>query len=126
MDVNSPQKYRSLQGKAHGLEAGFLSAITLCGAIWATDLPTYLGFTIFPQQYLGLFWALILASIFLLVPATASSPRDRVPWYDWIGVVLSLTVGFYIMVLYPRLLYVLAVSTPDKYLLGGVFAPASV
>jgi TRAP transporter 4TM/12TM fusion protein len=114
-----PQKYRSPQGTARRVEVGLLSAITVCGAIWATDLPNYLGFTFFRQQYLGLFWALILASVFLLVPARASSPRDRVPWYDWIAVVLSLTVGFYVMVLYPRLLFVLAVSTPDKYLLGA-------
>jgi TRAP transporter 4TM/12TM fusion protein len=114
-----PQRYRSLHGTARTVETSFLSAITICGALWATDIPTYFGFAIFRQQYLGLFWALSLASIFLLVPANASSPRDRVPWYDWIGVGLSLVVGFYIMVLYPRLLYVLAVSTPDKYLLGA-------
>ncbi|MFH1489737.1 MAG: TRAP transporter fused permease subunit [Pseudomonadota bacterium] len=115
----APKKYRSLEGPARWVEAGFLSSITIFGCIWATDLLSYLGITIYRQQYLGLFWGLILASVFLLVPANITCPRNRVPWYDWILVLLSLIIGFYVLVLYPRLLFVLAVSTPDKYLLGA-------
>ncbi|MEE8396534.1 MAG: TRAP transporter fused permease subunit [bacterium] len=115
-----PSRFRSLQGFPRRLETFLLATIPVTGGLWALDLPIYLEITVLQQQYLGLFWGLVLASIFLLVPPRASSPRERVPWYDWIAVVASLAVGLNVMIDYPRLLYASALATPDKYLMGAL------
>ena len=114
----APSKYRRLQGFPRLLEVAILSSLTFTGALWAVDLAGFLELAILREQYLGLFWAQILSAVFLLVPASRRAARDRVPWYDWIAVALSLTVGLNVMFFYPTLLYTSAIATPDKVLLG--------
>ncbi len=114
----APSKYRRLKGFPRLLEVAILSSLTFTGALWAVDLAGFLELAILREQYLGLFWAQILSAVFLLVPASRRAARDRVPWYDWIAVALSLTVGLNVMFFYPTLLYTSAIATPDKVLLG--------
>ena len=102
------------------LEVFLLGLLILLGLLWVADVHTYLGFSFYREQYMGLFWALILGAVFLLVPAIASAPRDRVPWYDWIGFGLSLVVGLNVAINYQRLIYEIAIVTPEKWVLGAL------
>ena len=113
-------RFRTLRGLPRVLESLMLTTLTVSGALWALDVAGLLGFSLFREQYLGLFWGLILSTAFLLVPAHAGAPRDRVPWYDWVAFALSLLVGFNVMVFYPTLLYESALATPDKVLMGAL------
>ncbi|MFQ5849786.1 MAG: TRAP transporter permease [Candidatus Binatia bacterium] len=113
-------KFRTLQGPLKRVETSLLTLMVLSGVLFVLDVHLYLGKVILREQFLGLFLALVLASVFLGVPASGRSPRDRVPWYDLVLALLGLTVGLYVAIVYPRILFRLAVLTPDKWLLGAL------
>ena len=54
----------------------------------------------FPEAYQALFTGLILALVFLLVPASKKAPRDKLPWYDAV-----LALAIFGGCLYPALFY---------------------
>ena len=118
--LTSDTRFRSLRGVSRTVEQALLVTLTVAGALWTLELPGYVGFTWYREQYLGLFWALVLAGAFLVVPATRASPRDRVPWYDWLAALGALAVGLNLTVDYERLLFESALATPDKYLMGAL------
>ena len=67
------------------------------------DIPFYLGFAVLREQYYGLMLALLLPCAFLLVPFSKNSPKDRVPWYDFILALLGVIVGLYLAIFYHHL-----------------------
>jgi TRAP transporter 4TM/12TM fusion protein len=105
--------------------------IPVVGAFFVLDVPTYLNMaffrwdiawrlTILQEQYFGIFLAMILGNVFLIVPATRSATRDRVPWYDALLSILGVVVGLYVAFLYPRILWELGIITPDRVIVGGL------
>lgn len=118
--VETPSKFRALRGAARAAERALLLALTLTGAAWALQLHQELGQAFFKEQYLGLFLALALGAIFLGVRGHSRAPAQQVPWYDWLLCVAGLTVGGYVVVMYPSIAYRLGVLTPDKVLLGAL------
>jgi len=116
----SDSRYRSLRGISRRVEQAILVTLTVMGALWTLELPGYLGFTWYREQYLGLFWGLVLAGVFLVVPATRASSRDRVPWFDWVAAFGGLAVGLNLTFDYERLLFESALATPDKVLMGAL------
>jgi len=119
-DFSSSSKFRSLSGPADILTRALLSALTLLGAAWALGFHQSLPWAFFNQQYLGLFLALALASIFLGVKARTKEPGDRVPWHDWFFAAAGLLVGGYVAVMYPTIAYRLGILSPDRWILGGL------
>ncbi|MBI2089743.1 MAG: TRAP transporter fused permease subunit [Deltaproteobacteria bacterium] len=113
-------KFRSLSGLAKAVVRALVFALTLLGSLWALEVHNSLSWAFFKEQYLGLFLALALGSIFLGVKARASEQYDRVPWYDWLLAALGLLVGGYVTVMYPTIAYRLGVLSPDRWLLGGL------
>ena len=54
--------------------------VPVVGLVAILDLPFYFTRTsIFIQQYLALFWGLISALIFLIIPAKKGAPREGTP-----------------------------------------------
>ncbi|MFH0914790.1 MAG: TRAP transporter fused permease subunit, partial [Chloroflexota bacterium] len=53
----------------------------------------------------GISFSLIAALIFLLTPALKRSPRHRVPWYDYLIIVLAAVPSIYFAVNYTALVY---------------------
>ncbi len=88
-------KFRSLRGLVGLWEKILLTAITVAGIFFVSDVPFYLGLALLKEQYLGLFLALILGAVFLSVPPSAQADRHRVPWYDFLFSFLGLAVGLY-------------------------------
>jgi TRAP transporter 4TM/12TM fusion protein len=116
----SPSKFRSLTGAPAVLLRALLIGLASLGSLWALEIHQYFPWTFFKQQYLALFLALALSSVFLAVKARTKEEGARVPWYDWLFAIGGLAVGLYVVVLYPTIAYRLAVLSPDRWLLGGL------
>jgi TRAP transporter 4TM/12TM fusion protein len=114
-----PSKFRTLSGAPAGLVRGLLGALTVVGALWATQLHHQLSWAFFNEQFLGLFLGLALASTFLAVHARRDEAEGRIPWYDWVLAIGGLAVGGYVAVLYPTIAYRLGVLSAERALLGG-------
>ncbi len=113
-------RFRSLSGAARALLRGLLVALTLVGSLWALEIHHRLPWAFFKEQFLGLFLALALGSVFLAVKARAKERGNRVPWFDWILAAGGLAVGLYVVVMYPTIAYRLGILAPERWLLGGL------
>jgi len=60
-------------------------------------------FEAYLQRNIHLIFALPLAFIFY--PATKNSPKDRVPWYDWIFAILAMLPCLYAILNYETIIY---------------------
>ncbi|MFC1814466.1 TRAP transporter permease [Thermodesulfobacteriota bacterium] len=98
-----------------------LTLIPVTGVLWALDIQLYLGWQLHVQQMLSLMLLLILTSCFITVPARKGASRERLPWYDILFALLSLPVGGYMAVSYPRLLLEVSI-TPINIALGLIAA----
>lgn len=98
----------------------FLSvSIPIVATIFVLDLPLSLtGVSLFNQQYLALFWALVTALIFLTVPASGRSGRKEIKWYDLLLACLTVFIGLYVTFFYPQAVLTLGVPTTLRAILG--------
>jgi len=117
---SSASKFRVLSGPARVLERLFFGCVTVLGSLWGLGVQHTLPWTFFNQQYLGLFLALGLASIFVAVKARPKEPGNRVPWYDWFFALAGIVVGLYVAVFYPTIAYRLSELSPERWILGGL------
>jgi len=62
----------------------------------------------------------MLSSVFILQPATKRSPKDRVPWYDWILALASLPAGLWITVNYPGISAKIGMVSPERLIFGSI------
>jgi len=120
-------RYRTLQGPARWLELCVLCLIPITGALFVLEVSYYLqkwvpgiDFTIFREQFLGLFLALVLAGTFICKPGGKNAAATSVPWYDWLLMLASVVVGLFIAIRYPQMAYTQAVITPTKWILGAI------
>lgn len=113
-------KSPSLSGFTASLYKTFLTIIPIACIFYVVDLQSWLGLTIYKEQYLGLFIALFLSCVFLNNRAFKSSPRDRVPWYDWILVVASLVVYLNVTLFYRDLVVMVGFADPKEVIMGFV------
>jgi TRAP transporter 4TM/12TM fusion protein len=111
-------KFRSLEGFSAGLLRTFLSVIPIACVLYVADVQTSLGLTIYKEQYLGLFMALFLSCIFLRIPAFRTSPRGRVPWYDWMLVIIALVIFGNVMIFYRDLVIMVGFASPKDIIMG--------
>jgi TRAP transporter 4TM/12TM fusion protein len=97
-----------------------LFALVVAGSSWALEIQNNFPIAIFKEQYLGLFLALALTSIFLGIKGRAAEPDGTVPWYDYVLASGGLIVGGYVAVFYPTIAYRLGVISVERWLLGAV------
>ena len=119
-DFNAATKFRSLTGAARAVERVVVFSLTLVGAAWAGELHVFLNVTFFKEQFLGLFFALGMAGVFLRVKSRSDESGEHVPAYDWLCFSACLITGGYIMVMYPSIAYRLGVLSPERWILGGL------
>ena len=113
-------RFRSLSKQLRLLTKLLLIALPVMSVFFIMDTPSYLGWAFLREQYYGLFLAIVLASVFLLVPATKGAARNRVPWYDVILSILGFVVGLYVAILYPEILWWLGIITPDRVIMSTI------
>lgn len=118
--AEAPSKFRKTKGVSHVLMNCCLAMIPILGTIYITHIPLYLGISIYKMQYVSIFLTLMLTSTFLSVPATKRSPRDEIPWYDFLFVLLSLASGGYVAFYYPSIVNELGILALHRIILGGI------
>jgi TRAP transporter 4TM/12TM fusion protein len=119
-DFNPATKFRSLTGPARVLERAVVISLTVVAAAWAGEVHVFLNLTFFKEQFLGFFFALGMAGVFLRVKSRSDERGDHVPIYDWACFVACLITGGFIMVMYPSIAYRLGVLSPERWVLGGL------
>lgn len=115
-----------MTGKING-EGGILGRVKgiialvapIVGLVAILDIPLYLtGISLFPQQYLALFWGLVTALVFLSVPASKRRKKAGPCWYDYVLALMALSTGIYVTLFYPQLLITLGILSPFRVILG--------
>ena len=118
--VDVSVRRRPLGAGVKAVERGLAIALTVLGGVWALEMHTWVDLVVFKEQYLALLVTLALTAVFLGVKARRSEAGAHVPWYDWIGAVLSVIVGGYLVVRYPDLVYDLGSLEIERYVLGAI------
>ena len=116
----TPDSFRNLTGVPAVILRTLLITITVLGSLWALEIHHHFEVTFFKQQYLALFLALGLGSVFLAVKAFPKQTSNRVPWYDWLLALGGLAIGLYVTILYPTIAYRLGILSPDRWIFGGL------
>jgi len=116
----SPGRFRVLTGSPATILRVLLISLSVLGSTWALEVHNYFEIAFFKQQYLALFLALALGSVFIAVKAYPNQPGDSVPWYDWLLALGGLAVGLYVTILYPTIAYRLGILSPDRWIFGGL------
>ena len=116
----SPGRFRTLTGSPASILRALLISLSVLGSIWALEVHNYFEIAFFKQQYLALFLALALGSVFIAVKAYPKQPGDSVPWYDWLLALGGFAVGLYVTILYPTIAYRLGILSPDRWIFGGL------
>jgi TRAP transporter 4TM/12TM fusion protein len=75
-------RHRTLTGGWLAVLVGFGTAGSLLAVNQLFNLRFLVGYTLLENRYLYLLLALFFPLTFLIFPAGARAPRDRVPWYD--------------------------------------------
>jgi TRAP transporter 4TM/12TM fusion protein len=103
------------------IEGALTLLIPIVGIVAVLDIPFYLtGVSILLQQYLGLFWGLVSALIFLIVPAQKKATRETPPWYDVLGAAFSVCLGLYVTIYYPDILQTLGRIETIRVVYGAI------
>jgi TRAP transporter 4TM/12TM fusion protein len=97
-----------------------LVSVPVMGMISILNFPLYFGLSFYIQQYLSVFFGLIMALVFILVPFKKEAPRDRLPWYDLVLSTLGLMVGIYLALYYKEIVVELGLLVPSRVVLGTI------
>lgn len=114
------ERFRNLTGPYRLYERTLCFAIPVTGMFFVLDIPLYFRYSLFTQQYLGIFLGLILALLFVSLPITENAPKDYVPFYDLILSFASLGTGMYILIYYPDLIGMIGIISPVVVTLGAI------
>lgn len=111
-------KFRELQGVSNITFKSILFLIPFSGVLYILSVYQWFGFSVFLEQYTGLFLALILAGVFIGVQRTTDGAKTKVPWYDWILAMAGFSAGMYISVFYPTIVLLFGYVTLDRVILA--------
>ena len=118
MEIEESVRGRELSGFVGGLGRLLLVAIPLTGIFFLLNVPQYLGWLVFNEQYMGLFLGLGLSATYILIPVKPSTGRNVVPWYDIIAALAGFAVGLYIFIFYPSIVNSLGDIATERVILG--------
>ncbi|MET3508212.1 TRAP transporter permease [Halalkalibacter oceani] len=114
-------KYRMFKGRFPKIVVTTIFfLIPLVGIMYVLGLHQTFGLTLYAEQYIGLFLALILCPVFLYIPATKHSSKEKVPWYDWVLSVLGLYVGLYLLFYYPDIIMRMTYVSTERFLVSTI------
>ncbi len=119
MEIEENVRSRELRGLAAWATQALLIAIPLSGMFFLLDVPQRLDWQVFHEQYIGLFLALSLGAIFLLIPGSRRHVQ-RIPWYDALAAALGLFVGLYVFVKFPEISNSLGDIYTERVILGAI------
>jgi TRAP transporter 4TM/12TM fusion protein len=98
------KRRRRLSGPVEWVARLIAIALPVYSFLYIMNLLTPMGLFIYSGTHNAIFLAAVLTLVFLLVPATKSASRKRVPWYDFLLIGMSLSGVVYIAITYEALL----------------------
>lgn len=104
LEEEAPRGRRQLAGPVGTATRLLAILLPVYSFLFIMNLFAPLGIFIYSGTHNAIFLACVLALTFLLVPATEKSPRNRVPWYDWLFIACSFGSMIYIAVVFEDLL----------------------
>jgi len=111
-------RYRNLSGATSIIWQGVLFLLVGIGLIYIMGVHQKLGITLYNEQYIGLFFGLIMFSVFVGVAASKGEEGTKVPFYDWIFAIAGLIVGLYLFIFYPVIVFDFAYITTERVIVG--------
>jgi len=111
-------RYRNLSGITSLIWKGTLILLVAIGLIYILGVHQKLGITLYNEQYIGVFFALIMFTVFIGVAARKGEEGTKVPLYDWILAIVGLIVGLYLFIFYPVIVFDFAYITIDRIIVG--------
>ena len=119
LELEGDARFRTIKHRGIRLLCRLLlCAIPITALIFNFDIPSRLGVALLQEQFLGIILILVLAAVFLLVPASRRSPREGPNWIDWLLALLSVVAGGYLAAFYPTIVNEIGELTTDKVALG--------
>jgi TRAP transporter 4TM/12TM fusion protein len=119
LEIEENVRSRELSGPAAWTTQALLIAIPIAGMFFLLDVPQRFDWQVFHEQYIGLFLALSLGAIFLLIPGSKRHVQ-RIPSYDWLAAALGLFVGLYVFVKFPEISNSLGDIYTERVILGTI------
>ncbi|MBA7519916.1 hypothetical protein ES705_12004 [subsurface metagenome] len=89
------RQFRGRTGKALRI---FTILVAIYLLVYISGVLSYINVFIYPLRHNAFVLMFILVVTYIFYPASRRSPRDRVPWYDIIAILLSIAVNLYIIV----------------------------
>ena len=120
LEFTAQSRFRRHKGAIGAYERVLLALIPITGIVGILNIFLYFDISLWIQQYLAVLLALALALAPLLVPATKTSPKDQLTWYDAVLSAAGLVVGFYLAIFYPKLQATAGVITVERVILGTI------
>ena len=115
-------RFRVLTGPYRILELIIAVIVPVTGIVYIVNLPMLLfNFSVFPQQYLGIFLGFLLGLLFLIMPASKKMSKEKLPWYDLVLCCLSIIIGSYVGIKYPTLIATIGLLTNFKTVMSAIF-----
>ncbi len=113
-------RFRPLRGPARALHEVLLLSLAILGAVWSLEIHSDLGIVIFKEQFLALIFTVAMVALFLATPARPADSGPRVPWYDWILIVLSLAAGGFVVAYFHVIRDDIGLESPARWGLGTI------
>jgi len=93
--------------------------IPLVGLFFIFNVPLLVAnISLFNQQFLSIFWALITTLLFITYPASKKMPKNNPQWYDLVLALLTMIVGLYVTIFYPKILLGMGLVKPIEIVFG--------
>jgi TRAP transporter 4TM/12TM fusion protein len=118
MQGTEKQGSRRIEGPLRTVAELILTLIPIVAIIGILDLPSYLGVSLFLEQYIGIIVGLTLAASFIFFPARRGA--EKVPFYDLAFAFLSVLVGLYVCVNYQQIGIDIGLLKPERIILGAI------
>ena len=111
---------RDAESSASSSVVATVLAITLIvgASAWALELPRYMAWALYPQQFFAVVLGLGLALAFLTMPMVRGERREHIPWYDLAAAAVGFLACCWIAVYYPDLVNTIYSRPPAAYVPG--------
>src|SRR5262245_51248342 len=96
------------------------ATLTLGSLAYSIGLTRSVGLVVFPEQFLAAAYGVCLALLFVSFPVRRGSPREDLPWYDWLLAIAGLAAGLYVAVHFPRITAQAGTVTSELLWLAGI------
>ncbi len=113
-------RFRKVRGILYYWENILLISVPIIGITSILNLPLYFGISFYIQQYLSIFFGLIMALVFILVPVRKGMKMEYVPWYDILLSFAGLITGLYLAINYKEIVVQLGLLVPERIILGSI------